>query len=541
MTYVRGLDGLRALAVIVVLLFHAEVPFVDGGFLGVSLFFTLSGFLITTLLLAEHDATGGISFRRFYGRRVRRLLPAAYACLILVAAWAVWWSAAQQRSLRGDLLASVANVANWRFAFATRSYQELFLSSPSPVAHFWSLAIEEQIYLILPIVVLIALRRGRRVLAATTAALLGASLLATLMTSDRDLVYNGTHTRAGELLVGVALAQLLFSRRSGDRVHTRFDSIPGGLALVAFGGLVVGASLEQQWLYRGGFLVVALVSAILVHAVCGGRFPARLLEVRPLVAIGAMSYGIYLYHWPVFLLLDADRTGLHGVGLFGVRIAVTATLTVASYRLLEQPVRLGRVVSRDRAMALAFGALAVTIAGMAWWVRGPAPTATEQLLSSGEQSMIEFAPPLDGRGVVLPAVADASPAVTEPEALPRLLVLGSERSALDVLSTMSVEVIDGLRSSSRFRVPRHLGAFRSPDGSSGSSTARTPTWWSSRSVSPRMPTPLANSRSWALSGRRPSEKCSPHSTRRSSSVSRSSSTTRRRHPHRSMPIWIGWH
>ena len=324
MKYVRGLDGLRAVAVIVVMLFHAEVPFFGGGFLGVSLFFTLSGFLITTLLLAEHEQTGDVSFRRFYGRRARRLLPAAYACLLLVAAWSVWWTASQQRALRGDLIAAVANVANWRFAFSSSSYQDLFLSEPSPVAHFWSLAIEEQIYLILPIIVLLAVRRGRRVLAVTTGALLAASLFATLMTGDRDLVYNGTHTRAAELLVGVALAQLVLHRRSTAHAPRRGDWIPGALAISAFAGLVVVTSIEQEWIYRGGLLVVALVSAVLIHSVTAGRFPARLLEAAPLVAIGAVSYGVYLFHWPVFLLLDEERTGLSGAALFGLRIAATA-------------------------------------------------------------------------------------------------------------------------------------------------------------------------------------------------------------------------
>ncbi len=153
-----------------------------------------------------------MSLRRFYGRRVRRLLPAAYVCLLLVVL-AFWLVDGQSAATPArDLIASVANVANWRFAFAPTSYQELFLGEPSPVAHFWSLAIEEQIYLVLPVVVLVSLRRSPTALAATTGALLAASILSTLLTTDRDLIYNGTHTRAAELLVGVALAQVLRRR-----------------------------------------------------------------------------------------------------------------------------------------------------------------------------------------------------------------------------------------------------------------------------------------------------------------------------------------
>ncbi len=392
MKYVAGLDGLRAVAVIAVLLFHAEFSFASGGFLGVSLFFTLSGFLITTLLIDEHESTGTLSLRRFYGRRVRRLLPAAYVALLLVVALSGWWAAGQLRALPGDLLAAVANVANWRFAFSSSSYQDLFLGDPSPVAHFWSLAIEEQIYLVLPVVVVAALRRGRRSLAVATAALLAASIAATLLTSNRDVVYNGTHTRAAELLVGVALAQLLRQRASSPSRSDRGPAAPGAVALVGFVALVALAGLGQSWIYRGGLVGVALMSAVLIAAVVDGRFPGRLLSVAPLVAIGKVSYGIYLFHWPVFLLVDEQRTGLDQVPLFVLRCLMTGILTVLSYELIEQPIRRGRVIGRDRVMVPAMLATAGVVAVAAVLVV-PAPTLTptEQLLALGEQEVVDFA------------------------------------------------------------------------------------------------------------------------------------------------------
>ena len=182
---------------------------VEGGFLGVSVFFTLSGFLITSLLLAEHEAKGDISLAAFFARRVRRLVPAAYACMVLVLVLGGVWGAVQRRNLPADVVASVLNVANWRFAFASTSYQDLFIGGPSPLAHFWSLAIEEQFYLLWPGVVLLATRRGARyarkmVVIVTGVALVAAPSIGAL--SSPDMAYWSTPTRLPELLVGAAVA-----------------------------------------------------------------------------------------------------------------------------------------------------------------------------------------------------------------------------------------------------------------------------------------------------------------------------------------------
>ena len=430
--YVGALDGVRALAVAAVLLFHADVGAAGGGFLGVSVFFTLSGFLITSLLIAEHRSTGTIGLRGFYLRRARRLLPAAYLCIAGVLLLGPWWVATQRLELPGDVVAAVANVANWRFAFAERTYQELFLGAPSPLAHFWSLAIEEQCYLVLPLVVAWALRRGgMRRLAVVLGGLTMASLGATLLTSDLDLVYNGTHTRAAELLVG-ALAAMVLQRRS---FGPRGSAAVAAIGIAGLGVLVAVVDLQSRWLYRGGFVLVAIVSACTVVALVSSHPVARLLGSRPFVAVGRRSYGVYLYHWPVFLLLTPDRTGLAPWPLLLVRLTVTATMVVLSYRLLEMPIRRGRVLVGPRAVGAAFGVSAVALVSAAAVVV-PAPdfSETESLLALGSAPVVTFTAPVSAAG---PTTTVAAPVV---------LVLGSSDAPVSPLRAAGVRVIDGAQS-----------------------------------------------------------------------------------------------
>ena len=209
---IDALDGLRAVAVVAVLLFHLDLAWMPGGFLGVSLFFTLSGFLITRLLLDESDRTGRVALRTFWARRLRRLSPAALVVLAVVALMSLW-GVFEGTRLRGDLGASLGYVANWRFATAESTYAELFTSTPSPVIHFWSLAIEEQFYLIFP-VLFVALSKKRALLVPGLLALTIASVVASLLTESRNLGYYGTHVRAAELLIGCLLAVITARRAS---------------------------------------------------------------------------------------------------------------------------------------------------------------------------------------------------------------------------------------------------------------------------------------------------------------------------------------
>ena len=425
-----ALDGMRALAVGAVLLFHGEVGVAPGGFLGVSMFFTLSGFLITTLLLVEHEATGTVALRTFFARRLRRLTPAAYLCILLVIAFGWRWNATQRQRLPGDVVASVLDVANWRFALAGTSYQDLFIGAPSPLAHFWSLAIEEQCYLLLPLLAWWGLRRGVRTFTVLVAGLLVLSITVTLLTSNRDLVYYGTHTRAAELLVGVLLALAL--RRWS--VPDRWRGAIGTAGLLAVVIAVATVGLGDQWLYRGGLLAVAVPSSALIVGLTGRTRVAVFCAWRPLVAIGAVSYGIYLYHWPVFLLLSPAATGLQRWPLLVLRVAATTAVTLVSYRLLEQPVRHRRALATPGvALAAMTAAMAALLLAAAVALPAPRFTATEQLLAQGDE-VVEF-------------TADPATAIAElqPAPQPQVLVLGSDASPLPALRGRGWDVIDGVQ------------------------------------------------------------------------------------------------
>ncbi|MDO8391698.1 MAG: acyltransferase [Actinomycetota bacterium] len=411
--YVPALDGVRALAVVAVICFHAGFGGVTGGFIGVSVFFTLSGFLITSLLITEHLHSGGISLKGFYSRRLRRLMPASYLCIALVLLSLPFWDESQRRSLPGDALAAVLNVANWRSAFSTVSYQELLNTVPSPLAHFWSLAIEEQCYLVLPLIVAVALRRGRSTLAVTAMVLLGASVAAAVLTSDFDLAYNGTHVRIAEVLVGVLLSVVLTYRRPSGAIVGAVGA--AGLAALVAGSLML--EITDEWLAHGGLVLVSVAScAVVVGAIAGGPL-ASALSWGPLVAIGKVSYGMYLFHWPLFLILTEDRTGLGHWPLFAVRMAALGALSAVSFRLLERPVRTRHLFQRPAAASGAFAiGMAVLLVGI-WALPGPRLSATEQLVHDSEGGPVTFAPQS-----------------TVPPPPPTLLVVGDNAAALDLLA-----------------------------------------------------------------------------------------------------------
>jgi len=383
--YVPALDGLRAVAVVAVLLYHGRVGWAQGGFLGVDLFFVLSGFLITTLLLTEHARTGRVDLGRFWLRRARRLFPALVVVLVAVCGYAAVLAQPLQRyPLRLDVVSTVAYVANWRAALGHDSYFAQY-ADPSPLRHMWSLGIEEQFYLLFPVLLIgwLALSRGRtRWLAAALTA--GAVASATAMSLlhdpqvDPSRVYYGTDTRAQALLVGALAAVLVLGLPSA---WDRWAGWAAAAGLAVFVALAVLSRDLSPWLYRGGFLLVAVVCAVLVVAarqLPPGSRAARLLGSSPLRVVGLLSYGLYLWHWPVYVVLDPTRTGLSGAALLLTRLLVTFAIAAASYLLLEQPVRRGtfaRLLPRvDPRLAVAASATALLVLAVAVTAGAPRPT-----------------------------------------------------------------------------------------------------------------------------------------------------------------------
>ena len=376
--YVAALDGLRGLAVALVLVFHQDPSWLPGGYLGVSAFFTLSGFLITRLLLVEHHRTGTIGLGAFWGRRIRRLWPASLLCafvVVVVSTAGGQGTATQLQGLRGDAIASLTSLANWRFIATGGGYGAL-LSAPSPFQHFWSLAIEEQFYLVFPPLLLVLLgRRGHhappdRAKAVAALASLTAAGIATgwvLRAGSSGGAYYDTAARVPELLIGCLLALLLHEREPVRRLHNRVVlAAASAAALFGLAWMWTHVTAADPALFHGLLPLHAALVAVVILAAVQPRAPIPLvLSWEPLRALGAISYGVYLFHWPVFLWLGADVVHAEGVALFLVRVVATLTAALLSFRLLELPVRTlrfgGTVVLRRALPAAAVVVLLVAV------------------------------------------------------------------------------------------------------------------------------------------------------------------------------------
>lgn len=422
--HLPALDGLRGIAILGVLLFHAG--HLGGGFLGVDLFFALSGYLITGLLLREVRVSGTVSLTAFWGRRARRLLPAL--AVLLVGVTLLTWvlgDADLWRSALSDGPWVQANLVNWHLLGESAGYWEGF-GAARVFGHLWSIAVEEQFYLVWPVVVLLVARRAGRArqthrtesLVAGIAVLVSLASLALMLLlldpADTTRVYTGTDTRAFSLMLGALLAtgpargtvQRLVGRRAGTVL---------GLLVTASAVLWWVADGEASpWLFQGGLFAHSLIAALVV-VLCvqaPGSTVARALGVLPLRALGLVSYSLYLWHWPVFLLLSEERLGLTGWSRTAILLVVSTALAALSTVLVENPVRFRAGWARGRSGLVAFVAAMTALA--LFWMLVPRPVVAD--VDAGAVS--SGGAPGSGAGADISTVLFMGDSIAAGEALP---------------------------------------------------------------------------------------------------------------------------
>ncbi|WP_407666299.1 acyltransferase family protein [Mycobacterium pinniadriaticum] len=424
---VPALNGIRGVAVALVLIGHGGIPGVAGGFIGVDVFFVLSGFLITSLLLDELGRTGQLDLGAFWVRRARRLLPALLIMVLAVVAARMLFPPNAVSGLRNDAIAAFLWVANWAFVRQETDYFSQG-APPSPLQHTWSLGVEEQYYLIWPVLIvgvamllaliarrrrktptIVAVRRAVLVLAVLGTA--GSATESILMASDSSLnrVYFGTDTRAQALLVGAAAAALLVRDwpailAGWPLIRSRWVRwlawgvpVAGVAVLAAITHVATGSAAE----FRHGLLTVVAVAAVAVIAPVAleQRGPvAWVLSTPPLVALGVISYGVYLWHWPIFLVLTGERTGWSGYALFGARCVITVLVAAGSWWVIERPVRRWRPVHvpqlRLAAATIATAvAIAVVVVPVGTRIDPRSPDVAQAALISPVET-VRVAPPL---------------------------------------------------------------------------------------------------------------------------------------------------
>jgi peptidoglycan/LPS O-acetylase OafA/YrhL len=348
-----ALDGLRALAVMAVVLYHGEVSGLPGGFLGVEVFFVISGYLITALLISERQRTGGTAYLAFWARRARRLLPALFALAAVVGLVWVLFVPGELASIRGDFVAALTYVTNWYQILVHQSYFEA-IGRPSPLRHMWSLAVEEQFYIVWPLALagiyrITRGRQGRMVLVTLGLALLSAVWGVLLFTPgvDPSRVYYGTDTRASGVLLGAVLAIAIPPWRMRAPLQAAARGIItaiGVIGLVGITYMTITVNEFDPFIYQGGFVVIDLLTVAMILALVhpAGTVLTKAFSVSPLLWIGRRSYGIYLWHWPIFVLtrpgVDVD---VNGWLLLALRLILTFAVAEVSYRFVEMPVRNG--------------------------------------------------------------------------------------------------------------------------------------------------------------------------------------------------------
>jgi peptidoglycan/LPS O-acetylase OafA/YrhL len=441
---VTGLDGVRAVAVLLVILYHQSPGAAIGGFIGVDLFFVVSGFLITTLLLREREATGRISLSGFWRRRARRLLP-ALGVLVLVCCTAAYAIGGDVLiGLGAQVLGAMTFSSNWLFLAAQSDY--FSATVPELFRNLWSLAVEEQFYLLWPLLLVLVLLRIPRWLRITSIALIAvASAVAMALLwapESATRVYYGTDTHAFGLAIGAVLAvvALHWPKRPLEWVRWRRNAL-GIAGMVALAGiLAVGFTMPEDspLVFQGGLVVVALLSAIVIAALLvPGSLLASILESLPLRWVGQRSYGLYLWHWPVFILVIAAlpawaRDGASGWALGGIALAITVLAAAVSYRFVEQPIRRNGF----RATLAAFGAsfrrtrlgfvasvtavvllLATAVGTVGAVANDPGAGETELLVQAGQEAL--DAANAQATATPEPSATPGEPATADPSAPPK--------------------------------------------------------------------------------------------------------------------------
>jgi peptidoglycan/LPS O-acetylase OafA/YrhL len=340
--YQPALDGLRAWAVLFVVLFHAAATsnlprLAPGGFLGVSVFFTLSGFLVTTLLIRRSAAPDFNEIVRFWARRLRRLAPVAFVGVFMaVLAAPYFWPGMQA----GDAVAGIVGYTNWNVI--AHGEDELLRTIVGPLGPYWSLAIEEQFYLFLTGAVFLAWRTARPIRSLAIVVTVGwlLSLAVQIFTSGPQFRLEfGTVSRGGELLAGSGLALLLHVQPNLITNRARQLGVAGPVIAIGMVALVRTANYDPPWLLHGGYSAVSLASAVLVASLLTPGPLTSFLAIRPAVIIGRLSFSWYVVHWPLILILTADRTGLDRWPLLAVKLIVTCAAAALLHVAIEQPVR----------------------------------------------------------------------------------------------------------------------------------------------------------------------------------------------------------
>jgi peptidoglycan/LPS O-acetylase OafA/YrhL len=432
---VAGLDGIRALAVTTVVIFHLVPGVLVGGYLGVDIFFVVSGFLITTLLLREREASGRISLRGFWVRRARRLLPALGVLLLVGSAAALVVGGDVLVGLGMQVVGAVTFSSNWLFIAAGSSYFDETV--PEVFRNLWSLAVEEQFYVVWPILLALVLVRlprwvklvGIGALAVASAVWMGWAYSPV----DPTRVYYGTDTHAFGLAIGAFLAVLLLGRGMAGRATRWILGLGGGLAIAALVALAAVLAGDLPAAYLGGLPLVALLSAVAIAAlVVPGSPVARVLDFAPIRWVGVRSYGIYLWHWPVFVLFGSalptwPREGLPAWGLGGIALAVTLLAASLSYRFVEQPIRrlgfrgaaraVGRVLDdapfSRRGFATVLGMLSVAALALTSGLAiaaDPGRGEAQSYIEAGQDAIDEAAAGADDEAAEPDEPADAGPA-----------------------------------------------------------------------------------------------------------------------------------